>query len=323
MGWGLGAACDVCTSEHSCHSAAIVAFSALRLLRHRDLCPLFPCPVAAAWQANAEKVLRLLGNGMGPGKTISDAIYSVGGPIMSGGFREASSGGYLYYADVSSVGGCGCGCGRGRVCGRVGVGVSVGGWWWGEARGTNPGIDNAAACCLLQRLSRSFRCPVHAARACAPGRHRGCQRHGVAGDAAACRTRPPPPLPPPPLPAGLADVQSNGLNISRRSLQNILASALPPGALTFDKPFKAFTAPPEGQPGRVQVWGGACLPRAGRAHVADTPGRSSPMSCLACLGACQGGVLLPVLGCILGRHQWRQRLQRLAALAACACAIAG
>ncbi|GLC70240.1 hypothetical protein PLESTF_000946700 [Pleodorina starrii] len=126
-------------------------------------------------QANAEKVLRLLQSPWPPardgsdssgcsgdagragraiGASLSDAIYAVGGPIMSGGFRS-DRGDYLYYADIDSV--------------------------------------------------------------------------------------------------GLQDVKSNGLSISRRSLQTILYSALPYGCVSYGRRFQSFTAPPSGQPGRVQV----------------------------------------------------------------------
>ncbi|GLC54727.1 hypothetical protein PLESTB_000899800 [Pleodorina starrii] len=127
-------------------------------------------------RANAEKVLRLLpsvwppevapgdnGNDGGAGgsdaaaggvASLSDAIYAVGGPIMSGGFRS-NRGDYLYYSDMSSI--------------------------------------------------------------------------------------------------GLKDIQSNGLSISRRSLMTVLYSSLPYDCVTYGRRFQSFTAPPRGEPGKVQV----------------------------------------------------------------------
>ncbi|KXZ52740.1 hypothetical protein GPECTOR_8g132 [Gonium pectorale] len=120
-------------------------------------------------QANGEKVLALLGSpwpassgGSGVpaasrspgGSSLSDAVYTVGGPIMSGGFRD-TRGDYLYYAEVEST--------------------------------------------------------------------------------------------------GLKDIRSNGLSISRASLQSVLYAALPEGAVTFGRRLRGFVAPPPGQPGRVQV----------------------------------------------------------------------
>ncbi|GLI59170.1 hypothetical protein VaNZ11_000999 [Volvox africanus] len=135
-------------------------------------------------QANAEKVLRLLsspwppvrddsstlnataatataaatnsgsGGSSGSSSSLSDAVYAVGGPIISGGFRS-QTGDYLYYADIDTV--------------------------------------------------------------------------------------------------GLEDIKSNGLSISRRSLQIILSSALPYDCVSFGRRFKKFTAPPEGTTGRIKV----------------------------------------------------------------------
>ncbi len=73
--------------------------------------------------------------------------------------------------------------------------------------------------------------------------------------------------------AGLADVQSNGLNISQRSLEDIWAASLPPGTrIIFDMRFNAFTTPPEGAPGKGQV---------GRAHMHDAPASFCACACSA------------------------------------------
>lgn len=47
----------------------------------------------------------------------------------------------------------------------------------------------------------------------------------------------------------MTDIKSNGLCISRRSLQNVLHASLPDGCVTFGKPFKAFKEPstPDGK----------------------------------------------------------------------------
>ncbi|GIL84622.1 hypothetical protein Vretimale_14561 [Volvox reticuliferus] len=94
------------------------------------------------------------GNGGDSSSNLSDAIYVVGGPIMSGGFRS-QKGDYLYYADIDSI--------------------------------------------------------------------------------------------------GLEDVKSNGLSISRRSLQTILSSVLPYDCVSFGRRFQKFTAPPDGAIGRIKV----------------------------------------------------------------------
>ena len=58
-----------------------------------------------------------------PPSSLSDALYAVGGPVMSGGFRS-DRGDYLYYAAVDSTGACGA---RGGV-GWGGVGWGGVGW---------------------------------------------------------------------------------------------------------------------------------------------------------------------------------------------------
>ncbi len=60
-----------------------------------------------------------------------------------------------------------------------------------------------------------------------------------------------------PVPPGLRDIRSNGLSISRTSLQSLLYNAVPPGSVAFGKALAGYAAPPPGQPGRVQVCGGA------------------------------------------------------------------
>ncbi|GIL65163.1 hypothetical protein Vafri_18959, partial [Volvox africanus] len=52
---------------------------------------------------------------------------------------------------------------------------------------------------------------------------------------------------------GLKDIKSNGLSISRRSLQTILSSALPYDCVSFGRRFQKFTAPPNGATGRIKV----------------------------------------------------------------------
>ncbi|GFR52510.1 hypothetical protein Agub_g15085, partial [Astrephomene gubernaculifera] len=168
-------------------SALLEAGARVRIYEFRKKDDALTGPGGIQIQANAEKVLRLLRSSwIAPGDataaasatataankdssstgssstetggssscySLSDAIYEVGGPIMSGGFRN-EKGDYLYYSDIDSV--------------------------------------------------------------------------------------------------GLTDIQSNGLSISRGSLQRILYSALPPGLVTFGRSFAAFNAPPPGAPGKLQ-----------------------------------------------------------------------
>lgn len=52
-------------------------------------------------QANAEKVLRLLPSADG---SLSESIYRVGGPLMTGAFSENKTGDRLYWADLEATG---------------------------------------------------------------------------------------------------------------------------------------------------------------------------------------------------------------------------
>ncbi|KAG2427821.1 hypothetical protein HXX76_012143 [Chlamydomonas incerta] len=144
-------------------SALLEAGARVRVYEARSLEQALDGPGGILVQANGEKVMRLLdspwptpssSSSSFSASSLSDAVYAVGGPVMSGGFRS-DRGDYLYYAAVDST--------------------------------------------------------------------------------------------------GLKDLRSNGLGISRRSLQNILHAALPAGTVTFGAPLKAFTAPPAGQAGAVKV----------------------------------------------------------------------
>ncbi|KAG2452720.1 hypothetical protein HYH02_002952 [Chlamydomonas schloesseri] len=164
-------------------SALLEAGARVRVYESRTLEQALDGPGGILVQANGEKVMRLLDSPWPPAAaagttpspspgspapskagsssssataaaTMSDAIYEVGGPVLSGGFRS-DRGDYLYYAAVDST--------------------------------------------------------------------------------------------------GLTDLRSNGLGISRTSLQNILYTALPAGTVTFGRQLRAFAAPPPGQPGAVKV----------------------------------------------------------------------
>ncbi|PNW74503.1 hypothetical protein CHLRE_12g493700v5 [Chlamydomonas reinhardtii] len=146
-------------------SALLEAGARVRVYEARSLEQALDGPGGIQVQANGEKVMRLLASpwptptapssaACSPPSSLSDALYAVGGPVMSGGFRS-DRGDYLYYAAVDST--------------------------------------------------------------------------------------------------GLKDVRSNGLGISRRSLQNILHAALPAGTVHFGRPLRRFQAPPAGQAGAVKL----------------------------------------------------------------------